>query len=237
MSKFVFSREEEIIKDSTGSNYIYESGMYPVTINAVILKENDKKARSLNFWINYEGQDQMIFDAIRLDNNDGSANFQNSLFHKLAIIADLTEANPEEVSLPVGKEGAEETCTIFPEFCEMPVILLIQMEYTLYEGKIKEKKVIRDIFRDMDNATAEEIINNVPAKIEGTEQDTYLGKHYDFRKEKANIPTLKDGLTQEDISTWIKNGRGKNEEKKAVVKKSFENNNNNNISSRYRKKE
>lgn len=204
MAFFVISTNEDVIKDSGGNqDYLEDSGMYDIIIKEVIAETSSNGSSYLDLWIDYKGQPQMIFNAMRLTNNDGSKNFGSDLFNKLALLLGGGEgqeiADPVERTLPIGKEGAMKTVMVLQEFEELPVSIRFQMKYELYEGKVKPTKLIRNFFRFEDKATASEIVNN-----------TEVGKQYAYEELKSKQDDLKDGLTPEDIIEWKKNGRGRN---------------------------
>lgn len=221
------SSAEKLKDTGNGGNYILSSGMYPVRIIAVIeRKATDSKSSSWDFFLDYNNQEQMFYRAIQMTNKDGSDNYQASLAHKLAAICNIT-SGIETVGevLPVGKKDTNgkptmEDCNIYAEFCDAEVILRVQMEYSLYDGKIMEKKIIRNIFRASDKASASEIINNVGNK-ESEDQANYFGRQYEIEDNKGHNAVYKDGLTEEQIKEWIASGRNKETTKTEAPKPRF----------------
>ena len=219
MGFFTVDTSEENVKDYNGeSNYIFKSGIYDVIIKDVIVDKTANGSKFLNLWIEHQGQCQPIFQAMRLTNNDGSPNLGAKLFTKLAVIAGGENgqeiADPVSKMLPIGKGGEEKECMVLEEFEDMPVKIRIQMEYSIYEGKIRENKVVRNFYRYTDNATASEIINNAEE----------VGKQYESDKEFADKISYRDGLTEEDVQTWLKerkSGDKEEEVKKTPTKRSF----------------
>ena len=205
---------EEHVKDYTGDggNYLNKSGMYEVVIKAVIVDSSPSGSEYLNLWVEYNGQEQPIFQAMRLTNNDGSENLGAKLFTKLCVIAGATDGaeipDPVTRMIPIGEKGAEKECRVLEIFDDTPVHLRLQMEYGMYEGKVQERKNIRNFFRFEDKATAAEIIN-----------ETEVGKQYEQELEYADKITLKDGLTEEDVAEWEKNRRKGDSNKKEEPKK------------------
>ena len=186
----------EAAKASEGGNYINQSGVYPVTIKQVIVDYNDSGARTLNFYVDHNGTEQVLYGALKLDNNDGTPNFQAPLFNKLCVIAGLDSVqDPEEATLPIGKEGADKDVAVLPDFQDLEVQIWVQMEYHVYNGSIKEKKVITGFYR-ADGASADEIIN-----------ETEIGVRFEKDSKYHNNTSYKDGLTAESIATWIADGR------------------------------
>ena len=191
-----------------GGNFINQSGIYDVTIKAIIVDTNGKGARSLNFYIDNNGTEQVIYGGLQLDNNDGSANFQANTFNKLCVVAELEAIqDPVEATLPIGKAGAAKDVAVLPDFEEFDCKMRVQMEYTVVPdadkngkpyakaGQISERKLIK-AFYSTDGAEASEILNK-------TEPGIKLAKDLVY----AENVTYKDGLTAEAIAAWIAGGR------------------------------
>lgn len=200
MAFFKVSTNEENVKDFVGSGggkWLNKSGMYDIIIKAVIADTSAKGSQSLNLWVEYEGQDQTIYQAMRITNNDGSPNLGQKLFTKLCSVVGATDgqeiADPVSRMIPMGKGGDEVECMVLEEFDNTPITIRLQMEYSMYEGKIQENKTIRNFFRFEDKATASEIVNN-----------TEVGKQYLIEQESADKVTYRDGLTEEDVIEWKK---------------------------------
>lgn len=216
MAYFVISTDKEMVNDSSNSNFIFKSGMYDIIIKAVITETSANGSQYLDLWFEHEGQDQMIYSAMRITNTDGSVNFGSRIFNELAIILGGNggqEINdPVERTLPIGKGGEMKTVMVLEEFENFPVTMKVQMQYKLYDGKIKESKLVRKFFRLEDKATASEICNN----------DGDFGTQYQKELPSVETDERKDGLTPEDVSEWIKNGRGRdnNSEKETTTKPS-----------------
>lgn len=199
MAFYTVNTDEENIRDYEGeSNYIHKSGIYPIIVKRVIVDKSPKGSEFINLWIDYNGQDQPIFQAMRLTNNDGTPNFGTKLFNKFCVVAGAengTEiADPVPMMVPIGKGGEEKECMVLEQFNDTPMYVRIQMEYSMYDGKIKEQKVARNFFRYEDKATASEIINEVKDK----------GSQYIKEEEYAEKITYKDGLTEEDVEQYLK---------------------------------
>ena len=204
-------RSMEVLETKESGNFISKSGMYPVTILAVIETKSKNGSMSWDLFVDYEGNQIRLYDAIRLTNTDGTDNFQINLAHKLCAIAEIeSEIETESMVLPAGKKGAEETFNVYSEFAELPVVLRIQMEYSLYNDEIREKRILKNIFRAEDLASADEIVNNAPKYDPNAEQDKYIGKQYAIEDAKGHTNVYKNELTEEQVNDWIKKGRGKN---------------------------
>lgn len=202
MAFFKPKTDIESLKDAggNGGKYISQSGIYDVTINRAIVSVNAKGARTIDFFINYNGQDQAIYGNLRLDNNDGKENkIGTELFSKLCVICDVdTIEDPTEEDLPIGKAGADKTVDVLSEFNDVEVKMQIQMEYGKYNGNITEKTNIRAFYR-ADGASAQEI-------VEGSEVGVSLQKTIDGGYDKA---TKYDDITAEEVEAWIKAKRPK----------------------------
>lgn len=208
MAFFKVTTNEESVRDYTGngSKWLNKSGVYEIIVKAVIADTTAKGSEYLNLWVEYEGQTQPLFQAMRLTNNDGSRNLGADLFNKFCIIAGATEGTeigePVSRMIPMGKGGEEVECMVLEQFDDTPIIIRLQMEYSMYEGKIQQSKVIRNFFRFEDHATASEIVNSADA-----------GKQFEAEQAYADKVSYKDGLTEEDVAEWFKNQRsGKQED-------------------------
>lgn len=199
---FQVKTDEESVKESgNGGNYISSSNMYDVVMETAWLKTNDKGARTISLLVNYNDTIQPIFDAFRLDNNDGSPNFEQQLFNKFLICCGIESLDePVMADLPIGKGKANETVPVFTEFSYAEVTLRVAMEYGRYNGNITEKKKVKGVYRTSDKATASEIVN-------GTEP----GKQYKKDLDYAEKNIYKDNLTEEEVAEWIANGRPRGE--------------------------
>lgn len=185
-----------------GGNHINTSGIYDVTIKNIIVDINDKGARSLNLYVDNAGTPQVLFGAIKLDNNDGTPNFQAALFSKLCVVAGVEDvSDPEEATLPIGKDKADKDVAVLPDFVDIDVKMRVQMEYSIvpegYQkaGQISEKKVIK-AFYTAEGASANEILN-----------ETEVGVNLEKDMKYADNVTYKDGLTAESVAAWIAGGR------------------------------
>lgn len=207
---FTVTTDEENVRDYSGnSQFINKSGFYNLTVKNVIVERTANGSEYINLYVDNEGQDQMLYQAMRLTNNDGSPNLGAKLFNKFCIVAGMqageTIDDPVPVNLPVGKGGEMKECMVLEQFNDTPIIARIQMEYSMYNDKIQETKSIRNFFRYEDKATASEIVNDVEDK----------GSQYTKEEEYADKVTYKDSLTEEEVQQWLKdrrNGNKKSEE-------------------------
>lgn len=196
MGFFKVNTEEASKVEGGGSNYVTQSGIYDIVLKALIVDVNDKGARTLNPYFSVNDQDQVIYGGIRLDNNDGSANFQANVFNKLCVVCGLEDIeDPVEATLPIGKGGIDKDVAVLPDFEEIPLKMRVQMEYSVYNGQIQEKKVIKTFYRE-DGAEASEILNESEVGVKLEKDQAY-----------ASNVTYKDDLTAEVVAEWIANGR------------------------------
>jgi hypothetical protein len=203
MSFATASKTQEDVKQG-GSAYINGSGIYPVTILAPVVSVGKKGAQTIDLFVEYQGQKQIVYGNLRITNNDDSSNkIGAKIFNQLLIIADVdTVGDPVAEELPIGKKDSKgvpamKEVDILEDLCDMEVLMRIQMEYDVFNGNIQEKKNIKSFFRT-DTATAEEIVN-----------DTKPGAGYEREQKYVNNVTFKDGLTEEIIAEWIKDKRPK----------------------------
>jgi len=188
MSFHVTKVNPEALSDSQAGNYITTSGIYPVTIKFVSVKVNEHNARALDFNVEYNGTGHTFY-GLKLDNNDGTPNYQADVFNKLCVIAGLdTVSEPEILTYNLGKDNTPTDLAVLTDFTDLEVNARISFEYKIYDGKIQESRVIKS-FYSADGRTASEIVNNTPPK--------QMDKDAEYAK---NI--FKDDLTEADIEAW-----------------------------------
>ena len=193
--KFSVSKSEDAIKDGGSGGLINTSGIYDCVINYVQVAETKNKAYQLNLNVTSGGMDQTIYGPI-LVNKDGSPNaITQNLLNRLCIIAgmdDGQELETESAEFAVGKEKKMMEMEIIPELSDISVKMRVQMEYSLWNNDVQERKAIKAFYRE-DGATAAE-----------AESGENIGKRLALDEEKyASNVTYRDGLTEEDIKTWV----------------------------------
>jgi hypothetical protein len=193
--KLTVSKDQKDIKDSGGNAFINRSGIYDVVINYVQVAETKNKAKQLNFNVNCGGMDQTIYGPV-LVNTDGKINdITCNMLNRLCIIAGMAdgqEIETEAAEVPVGKEQKLMEMEIIPDLCDVSVKMRVQMEYSLWNNQIQERKAIKAFYRE-DGATAAE-----------AESGENIGKRLALDEEKyASNVTYKDGLTEEDVKEWL----------------------------------
>jgi hypothetical protein len=198
---FMKSRKtKEDLKQGGGSNYISTSGCFPVNIIASFVSKSKNGSESVDFYLNHESQEQVMYGNVRVSNNDESVNeIGAKVFNQLMIVAELDEvSDPIEAELPIGKGGTNTDVSILEDLCDIDVLMRVQMEYAMYNGGVQEKKVIKAFFRASDNASAEEIVN-----------DENFGEQYKKEMKYFDNVTYKDNLDADAIAKWIADGRPK----------------------------
>jgi len=193
MSFFNASKKKEDVQQG-GSNHITGSGFFPVTILAPVVCVSKGGSASVDLFVDHKGQKQIVYGNLRVTNNDGSPNkIGAKIFNQLLIIAGLDSvADPVQAELPIGKQGAMKPCDVLEDLADLDVVMRIQMEYSIYNGNIQEKKIIKSFFRASDNATAEEIVN-----------EETPGAGYEREGKYQNNVTYQDGLDEAAITAWI----------------------------------
>jgi hypothetical protein len=197
MSFFKSSKKAEDVKQG-GSNHITSSGLYPVVILAPIVSVSKNGSTSIDMYVDHKGQKQVIYGNLRITNNDESENkIGSKIFNQLLIISGKDEiTDPIETELPIGKKEAMKEVAVLEDLADVPVLMRVQMEYSVYKGNIQEKKVIKGFFRESDNASAEEIVN-----------ESEVGLAFEKEMKYVDNVTYKDDLTPETIQSWIAGGR------------------------------
>lgn len=197
MSFFSASKKADDVKQG-GSNHITASGVYPISILAPVVSVSKGGSTTVDLYLDHAGQKQIIYGNLRVTNNDESPNkIGAKIFNQLMIIAGLDEvADPIEADLPIGKKEAMKTVAVLEDLADVDVLMRIQMEYSVYNGNIQEKKVIKAFFRADDYATAEEIVN-----------ESDIGAGFEREQKYVDNITFKDGLTPEAVQDWISGGR------------------------------
>lgn len=187
------------------SKYIGKSGMYAVNIIAPFVNAGNEKASSIDLFINYNEQQQVIYGNMSYTNKDGSANkIGQEIFNKLVILSEVDEVeDPIDGELPIGKKGVMKDAAVLESLADVDVIVQVRMKYYIWANNIKESTDIKSFFRASDNASVAEIL----AAENGEEVE--FGKQYATIAEGADFVSYEDGLTEERVTEWIKAKRPK----------------------------
>lgn len=203
------NKSAEAVKDNRGGNskYLNKPGFYDVEVLAAIASPGNGESLVVDFFVDNEGQQQPIYGNLHILNNDGNENVIGmGTFNKLLVIQDLDEAeDPEEAVLPIGKGGDDKDVAIVPNLTEFEVCIQLNVEYSVYNNSIQEKKVIRNFFRAGDHATAAEIINESETPGAQYAKDV---EYFEGSTTKGYI--YRNDLTKADVDAWVNAKRPKN---------------------------
>ena len=181
-----------------GGKYIGKSGIYDVEVIVPMVSTSKTDVTTVDFFINYNGQQQPLYGNLRLNNKDGSESFSAHLFNKFCIIAGIEDVeDPVEADLPIGKKGADKTVSVLEDLADITCKVRVQMEYAVYNGNITEKTIIKGFYNEA-GSSAEEVVN-----------DAKHGEQLEKDLPYAENVTYKDGTTAEGIAQWIKDKRPK----------------------------
>lgn len=197
MAFFNIAKDAAANVEATGGDYISKSGIYPITIQFVSVDVNASGARSLNFNVKYKDNEATLW-GLKLDNNDGSANFMAPIFNRLCNVAELDGlTDPEQAEYTVGKDKTPKDFLVLPDFADFECAVRVQEEYSKWNGDIKKRLNIKNFYRN-DGASASEVIS-------GENIGTQLGKD----KAYADNITYKD-CTADEVAAWkaAKSGGG-----------------------------
>lgn len=173
--------KEDIAKSTGGSSFIGTSGIYEVVINAVTVDQNEHGAVSLGFYVDLGNDNkQMLYGALPMATYDNKQVLESNqrTFGALCTIAGVdveTNFEPVEASLPIGKGGAAKDVAIFEEFEDVPVKVWIKQDYyKKKDGSIGESRTVKGFFRDTDNASVDEILNDTEIGVKYSKQEKYF---------------------------------------------------------------
>ena len=199
--KLKVSTSKDAISETSGGNYIAKSGVYDVTIKFASLDVSKNGAESINFNLDYNGNEQTIYGPYITDKEGNTLDIGAKLINKLAVIIGMEEGDSyeiEEETHTVGKDKKPQEFSVITNFTDQPIKIHLQEEYSISkgganDGQIRKSMVIKNFFR-ADGASAEEIVN-------GTE----VGKRLETTLEKyASNVTYRDELTPEMVEEWKK---------------------------------
>lgn len=169
--------KKEVVEKAGGSTGIFTSGLYPVTIKAVTVDVNEKGARTVGLFVNYEGNDQMLYGALPLDLYDNSKTLDNNVetLMRLAVIAGEEElADTITTELPIGKGKAMKEVDVIENIEDIECQIWIKQEYNLgNNGKMYESRILKNIFT-VDGASADEITNESEVGVKLEKQRVYF---------------------------------------------------------------
>ena len=202
----MFKRNSSVdaVKDFEGSGgkFLNKSGMYnDVTIKALVYDEAENGGAVINFYINHQGEDQVVYGDLRVANKGGAENkIGHETLNELLVVLDVDGLDePVEAELPIGKKKAPKDVMVFEEIAEELVTIKIMNKYSVWNNNIMEKTVISKFYRNDDKATAAEIV--LDAEKPG---EVALGTKFGKDEEFAQNVKYEDGLTAEQVNAWLK---------------------------------
>ena len=208
---FKVSKNKNVVKEVTSSNFIVKSGVYDIVIKHAYIHVAKTGSESINFVVDYNGQEQTLYGPCYKNREGETLEIGTNLYNKLAIIAGLEDGEEltlVEDELPLGKERTLTEVSAIEEFEDLPVKVYIQQVFRKYEGDITENRDIRTFYRAEDGATAEEIVN-----------DENFGEQLKVVLEKyADKVSYRDGLTEEEVKEWLEERRNKQQDSKKAPK-------------------
>lgn len=189
---FTANTAPDAVAESSGGSYISKSGIYDVILKIVSVDVNTHGARAINFNVEgVEDKSNTTFYGLKLDNNDGTPNYQAEIFNKLAIVCDIAVVNsPEPETHNLGKNATPTELQVLTDFTDLQVKIRVQEEYSKWQGQIKKKMVIKS-FYSAAGAAAVELVNGSTPGVQLSKDEAYADK-----------VTYKDGLTADDIEAW-----------------------------------
>jgi len=208
MALFSTKRDAAAVAETSGGNskYINKPGIYDVEVLAAFVSQKaGSESLVVDFFIEKDEQQQPLYGNLRITNNDGKENkIGAATFNKLLVILDEDEAaDPEEATLPIGKDGADKDVAVITNLTDFSIKVWVAIEYGKYNGNITEKKIIRNFYRAADGASAEEIVNEAEPGKQYTKDLEYL------ENSDSKGYVYKDGVTAEEVQQWIADGRPK----------------------------
>ena len=204
-SKSDVANIDEVVKVKEFSPYINQSGIYDITIDAVVVSRNINKARSLNFLYDYNGNKGILW-GLKLDKNNGEPIFERNIFIRLATILGVDLLKVDEVAVATDQdpyftykkqaEAAKQLVApeikVLQDFEGAKVKVWVRRDFSKYNEQIKKKFVIQD-FYTTDGVHASEILDkSIP---EGTQ----LAKDLKY----ASQDKIDKSLTKEEVEAFL----------------------------------
>ena len=207
------SANKNTVADVTGggASFINTEGIFDIVLKFASISSGKNGSKSLNLNIEWNGNSQTIWGPTIQNNNGQPNDIGLSLVNKLSVIAGLGDGDVldiEDQVHKVGKDGKEQEFKVITNFSDLPCKIRVQREFSEYQGKIQERLLIRNVFRE-DGATAAEL-------LEGGEIGVQMAKE---AADHVNGPYLR-GVTQEQVDAFIesrKKNRGADDKSSAAT--------------------
>jgi len=201
---FKRNTSKDAVKDfeGGGNKFLNKSGIYnDVTIKALVYDEAENGGAVINFFVEHQGEEQMIYGDLRVYNKGQADNkIGQEMINELMVILDVDLGEPVEAELPVGKKKALKDVTVYEEGAEELITLRITNKYSVWNNNIMEKTCITKFYKNDDKATAAEVLSD--GEVEA-------GTKYNKDLEFADTVKYEDGLTEAEVTAWIKAKRPK----------------------------
>lgn len=197
MSFMTVTKEDvAAIKESSGGNYLTETGLYLVKIVRCSFKTSDKGFRSVDFTFDYNGNEKTIYQ-LGLYNKDGSENFMMPVFKQLLTICGITELK-DPVKQNVGvktQEGIKPVeMQLFEQFAGKELQVALVKTWNKYQGEIRGKLQVNK-FYSKDGLTGKEIAAGVTSGAQLDKDMEYLKDRYS----KGN----QDAVTEQEVLAFL----------------------------------
>lgn len=202
MKLFKISTSADALSSSGESKYISKSGIYDVTINFASVDVSKNGAQSVNFNIEYNGNSQTIYGPYITDTKQNPLKIGMQLINSLGIIAGLTDDDELELETEthnVGKDNKPQDFTVITQFTDLPIKIRLQEQYSVNPNtkEIRKSMVPKAFYRQVDGASAAEIINSTEIGIQ-------------LEKDKAYAENITyDGCTAEDVQSFYESKKSK----------------------------
>ena len=196
---FTITTNKSAISSQSSSTFISKSGIYDATIKFASVDTSTKGAKSVNFNLDVNGTNQTIYGPYIYDRDGNSLEIGLKLINQLAILAGLRDGDHPTIETEthnVGRDNKAIDFEVITDFTDLPIKVRIQMEYSMYEGNISERKNIKAFF-SADGASPAEII----ARENG--ENVTIGKDLEKQQKYVDNVTYKDGLTAEAVASWL----------------------------------
>jgi len=180
----------QVAADEAETGYVTTSGIYPLHLKGIELKETTNGAVQANYYF-----DKVMSYGNMLLAKDGKELFGFRAIDSLAIIEDLESyANsPEELEeLTMKFKSGDKTVMVIPELSDIEVLAHIQFEYSVYNDEIQERVSVKRFYRPSDSATSTEIVNETEPGL----------KHANDVEKYADTVVYKDNLDAVQVKAW-----------------------------------
>lgn len=194
--KLRVSTAKEALQAFPESTFISKSGVYDVTIKFASLAVTASGAESVNFNVDFNGNDQTLYGPYITSKDGNVIEVGARLINNLAVIAGMQEGETYDLASEthaVGKDKKPQEFEVITNFSDLPVKVQLQESYGINPNtnQIRKSLVIKNFF-NAEGATAAELISSKD-----------IGKQLAIVQEKyANNVTYEDGLTAEDVEKW-----------------------------------